>query len=176
MKSHHLRWMTHRETALSKQDPLTEQNREESRSPDRQLGIDLAGHPANNPPMTSISFTTKTEKLSAQSAAREEMQSVTDDQKPASHEDPGRHQTQMLYHLLSICCRAQVQQIQGERGQDTHGLYSKRVGDQQIFCVKVGEQVFCVKVGQIALGIKKSSVSKWVRSDSTWAAPSRDLL
>ena len=100
MKAQHLRWMAQREAALSKQEPLTEQNREESRSPHRQLGIDLAGHPANNPPMASISFTAKTEQLSAQSAAREEMQAVTDAQKPASHEDPRPSDTSQS---LTIC-------------------------------------------------------------------------
>lgn len=84
MKAQHLRWMAQREAALSKQEPLTEQNREESRSHHRQPGLDLAGHPTDNPPMASSSFTAKAEQPIAQSAAREEMQAVTDAQNPSS--------------------------------------------------------------------------------------------
>jgi len=88
MKAQHLRWMAQREAALSKQEPLTEQNREESRSHHRQPGLDLAGHSTDNPPMSSSSFAAKAEQPIAQSAAREEMQAVTDTQNPASHKDP----------------------------------------------------------------------------------------
>ena len=99
MKAQHLRWMAQREAALSKQEPLTE----ESRSPPRQPGIDLAGHPANNPPMASSSFTTKTEQPVAQSAVREEMQAVTDAQNPSSHKDPRPSSSTATYSKWPEC-------------------------------------------------------------------------
>ena len=103
MKAQHLRWMAQREAALSKQEPLTEQNREESRSPHRLLGIDLAGHPANDPSMASISFTAKTEQPSAQSAARAEMQAVTDAQNPGSHKEPRPPSSAATYSKWPEC-------------------------------------------------------------------------
>jgi hypothetical protein len=99
MKAQHLRWMAQREAALSKQEPLTEQNREDSCSPHRQHRIDLDG----NRQMASSSFTAKAEQPIAQSAAREEMQAMTDAQNPASDKDPRPSSSTAMYSNWSEC-------------------------------------------------------------------------
>ena len=102
MKAQHLRWMAQREAALSKPKPLTEQSREESLTRQHGHAANTLCR-ANNPPMASISFTAKAEQHVAQSAARQEMQAVTDAQKPASRKDPRPSSSTATYSKWPEC-------------------------------------------------------------------------